>query len=1497
MIDIVLFQLLRATVFLAAGFPVVRLLIRFGRLRSALEQRFAWGALLAVSLLCMTVPLRIPVNAERSEVAATPPSTETVEMPNAMDRPVENVTPIQPGVIPIVVEQTVDLAEPHGISETISSNVFGMPSQATAFVGLFGIWTAGLLIVWGRRVLAWFSLQQLLRAAPIAADHQWSTLLKRYGVSQRIIPLRLTESTGPALVRDARFGLSLIVPEPLWEELSPELREGVLRHELGHYLHGDTIFSPLMYFLASLQWFNPFAWLVLRRYDEATEWHVDQFAYGERPSGSSELAETFLAIHRSTESLGLYLNGFSRFSTLDRVNRLLPDSKKEHFMKKIVIGAVLALLLCGGLFRVQLVARQASSGEKITHRCFVKDKNGKPIVGAKTIIRLLSGRKDSWHVKPEDIVAEFRLTTGMDGGCDFTVTKEQSEMPDLYFFLTAAHPDYISTGFWFDSYREFVEKQKIRNEKDRWTLELDPSAPASGTVVTPEGKPAADVLVFTFSQDERYINGAKTVTRTDTNGKFRIGLLPAENRWVWILPNDFAPLSLSLKKDETDLGTLRLQHGVVLEGRFLDRGKPVENLWVSMWPKGTPAAKAQGHDAACRDAVTDKDGRFRMNPLMPGEYVFTTGMLMEYDRHNKMVVPESAYANNCEPELWLGKPVAQQELPDQNTDVPFAETTVTLTDSPRQRYEAHSTETVALTIRPVGTFLQGREKLTWIVSGRLNESNVFERKAATANAVTMRIPKGSQHDYLKLADDVANRYYPLRFRLIGDEKWSNNWYALFEKIDKDTTIEAEPYEPALLKVACRKPDGTPLEQNNIRVKYSDVEFSDPVTITVDGGKVGTGIERHSPEIEFAVMEGKTVMWRYRPVLADEEFTLLADGFDDESWFEPVRQTLRLKSGETKEMIVPLQKRVEKKKKDDLQVHWTTVLDDETGKPLVGVAATLKYPVKGEEKPKSMTTKSDAQGRVFFTRLTNMDLDKRDEPKPCSLELEREKYVPMTRSLLPKHVDENINKQKYVFSDCRMIHATVVTGRLVSEDGKPVSGAKVMLDRNRMYDNPRRSVGASQTLKSSEDGSFTVFVGKFESANLQIRAKNFALKRFFIKDADDQREQIDWGDVVMSPGFRPSVQVLDKDGKPVEDVWANLSLVCTTLEEEAMKTDENSQNRRYSMSDGGIFALTDSKGVAEFEPIEAGAYSLGIVDYPGWPLTDTPWTSKKRTELFKPIKGVFEKQAARFTPETPTVTIKAQKTVKVEVRFSDKQTNAHRENWVWIQGQGTSIRYPGASLSIDSRYTGKYRGDGVFVFEVPDQLRGAKLILKQANVGPYVLDNEISYRCHIDGKEVFPPGYPLEFPIYPLYGGKVIELTCCKSPKIVLHVVDEDGKPFREFYAGAQYARRAQEITFKQNDEDLTSFGYGYRGATTSSRSWGYTSSEYGGGHLGMDVEFVWRDPAKDPTCINYEGILPGEDLQLYVVAKGYQVSSQKIAQLAEGEERELTVTVEKIPED
>ncbi|MCL2349719.1 MAG: carboxypeptidase regulatory-like domain-containing protein [Planctomycetaceae bacterium] len=285
-------------------------------------------------------------------------------------------------------------------------------------------------------------------------------------------------------------------------------------------------------------------------------------------------------------------------------------------------------------------------------------------------------------------------------------------------------------------------------------------------------------------------------------------------------------------------------------------------------------------------------------------------------------------------DLWSGKPLPKKELPPKNDVVPFHRQMVTITNEPVQEVEYRALETVECTIQMANDFME-THSVKFGLRGQLDGQHWDTEHIPVGNKSVLKVPVGLKNAYMTLYDDDANRYFPMKFRMSDSQSWSNNWYARLGDLEKSTnfTIEVQPYQPGVLKVACLEPDGKPLSQNSVSVKYKNVAFEDPKIITINGDMIYTGIERYHPSVEFAVQDGQQVMWRYHPVLADEEFVLSASGFDDQGWYKPVEQTLALKSGELREMKVTLKEREKKEYTLKINSRYFLPFDPEGWKKL------------------------------------------------------------------------------------------------------------------------------------------------------------------------------------------------------------------------------------------------------------------------------------------------------------------------------------------------------------------------------------------------------------------------------------------------------------------------------------------------------------------------------------------------------------------------------------
>lgn len=92
----------------------------------------------------------------------------------------------------------------------------------------------------------------------------------------------------------------------------PEVRCGVLRQELGHWLADDQFKSFLARFVLWMHWFIPLAHLAFQRWEEAAECRCDALAFGENPNGAKCFAQSILTLHESFCSSAIFQAPFGR---------------------------------------------------------------------------------------------------------------------------------------------------------------------------------------------------------------------------------------------------------------------------------------------------------------------------------------------------------------------------------------------------------------------------------------------------------------------------------------------------------------------------------------------------------------------------------------------------------------------------------------------------------------------------------------------------------------------------------------------------------------------------------------------------------------------------------------------------------------------------------------------------------------------------------------------------------------------------------------------------------------------------------------------------------------------------------------------------------------------------------------------------------------------------------------------------------------------------------
>ncbi len=138
------------------------------------------------------------------------------------------------------------------------------------------------------------------------------------------------------------------------------------------------------------------------------------------------------------------------------------------------------------------------------------------------------------------------------------------------------------------------------------------------------------VLHASYGGDELFLPTAKT----DATGRFKIMLPATEYIGLRLLHRDRLALRLDVPKDKIDLGRIVVGPAGRIEGQVTDAktGKPLAMAQIGAQYVGEGALNT----GAYGDAKSDKDGRYVIGGLLPGQY---NASLWAFNKNSKLVAP------------------------------------------------------------------------------------------------------------------------------------------------------------------------------------------------------------------------------------------------------------------------------------------------------------------------------------------------------------------------------------------------------------------------------------------------------------------------------------------------------------------------------------------------------------------------------------------------------------------------------------------------------------------------------------------------------------------------------------------------------------------------------------------------------------------------------------------------------------------------------------------
>jgi beta-lactamase regulating signal transducer with metallopeptidase domain len=366
-----LVTLLRMSLFLGAAALALQLLLKFARTGSSRVHRAAWFLVLLQGWFWWRLPVTIPCcePAVVKQVSSAPITPITLPSPAPVPAPIpiqiagENYAVAHHPAISHHENDAIDAPRP--VDRRTAQSWAAIVGRNWP-VAILGGWAAGMLTLAGASIVSYLRFLRCLHATHPVEEvwvREWDDLLARHHVHTGV-PLWVTANVGPLLCLVPR-GYRLVVPAGLWQRLAPEGRLSILRHELAHLERRDLLKSIFVRLLMLPHWFNPLAWLAVRRFDEAAEWACDEVAKGADLEGCRAYARALLQLDAACGPRPSYHAAASGRGLSVRVQRLLsPQVKEDSIMKKTtILGIALGLaLLC--LVRLDLVAKEPAEKDR-----------------------------------------------------------------------------------------------------------------------------------------------------------------------------------------------------------------------------------------------------------------------------------------------------------------------------------------------------------------------------------------------------------------------------------------------------------------------------------------------------------------------------------------------------------------------------------------------------------------------------------------------------------------------------------------------------------------------------------------------------------------------------------------------------------------------------------------------------------------------------------------------------------------------------------------------------------------------------------------------------------------------------------------------------------------------------------------------------------------------------------------------------------------------------
>jgi len=168
----------------------------------------------------------------------------------------------------------------------------------TAWIGLLGLSASVTMFVWFVALLELRRVKRLVGRVESQSGREVEVLeqvARRFGLHSAPRLLIVNASITPMLLAEP-FNTTIVLPRKLADSLDDGQLRNVISHEIAHYVRRDHWANLFAFFVTSLFWWNPVAWLARRAMTAAAEASCDAIAMERLEGSRKSYAETLLVV-------------------------------------------------------------------------------------------------------------------------------------------------------------------------------------------------------------------------------------------------------------------------------------------------------------------------------------------------------------------------------------------------------------------------------------------------------------------------------------------------------------------------------------------------------------------------------------------------------------------------------------------------------------------------------------------------------------------------------------------------------------------------------------------------------------------------------------------------------------------------------------------------------------------------------------------------------------------------------------------------------------------------------------------------------------------------------------------------------------------------------------------------------------------------------------------------------------------------------------------------